>query len=420
MVSPQEDSFMDKSLRTVLIVFTAVVLVVCSFGGGFVTARLLPIAQPTLGSGNPPSNGTPGAGQTDLQTLFAPFWQAWTLVHQDYVSQPVDDTQLMQGAIKGMMTSLTTGLNYYMTPDEYQSSQQQLNGENYTGIGVWVDTSGEYLTVVRPMKGSPGEKAGLQSGDEVIAIDGQSMTGITPEVARTKILGPEGTTVTLKVLRKSEQRTFEVTITRASINPPLVDYRMLDNNIAYVNLLTFGDTADRDLQNALKELLAQKPKGLILDLRFNTGGYLDQGVAVASEFLSPDQIVVYEKSGNGNLTPHKSLGSGIATDIPMVVLVNEWSASASEIVAGALQDYGRAKLVGVTTFGKGSVQSIIPLDNNQGVLGITIAQWLTPKQRLIQGTGLTTDLTAADPTQADAAAGKDAQLDAAVKALLNP
>ncbi len=411
---------MDKSLRTVLIAFTAVVLVVCSFGGGFVTARLLPIAQPALVNGNPSSGGTPGAGQTDLQTLFAPFWQAWTLVHQDYVSQPVDDTKLMQGAIKGMMTSLTTGLNYYMTPQEYQDTQASLNGQNYAGIGAWVATTGDYLTIVRPMKGSPAESAGLKTGDQVIAIDGQSMTGVTPEVARTKVLGPAGSTVTLKILRVSEQRTFEVTITRASINPPLVDYRMLDNNIAYVNLLTFGDTADQDLKNAINDLMTQHPKGLILDLRFNTGGYLDQGVAVASEFLPADQIVVYEKSGNGSLTPHKSLGSGIATDIPMVVLVNEWSASASEIVAGALQDYGRAKLVGVTTFGKGSVQNIIPLDNNQGVLGITIAQWLTPKQRLIQGTGLTPDLTAADPTQADAAAGKDAQLDAAVKAILNP
>jgi carboxyl-terminal processing protease len=331
----------------------------------------------------------------------------------------VDDTQLMQGAIKGMISSLTTGLNYYETPDEFQATQDALNGKDYTGIGAWVDTSRDYLTIVSPMKGSPAEEVGLQPGDQVVAIDGQDMTGITPEIARTKVLGPEGTNITLTILRQGEQETFDVTITRAKITPPLVEYKMLDTNIAYVQLFTFGDTADQDLRNALQDLLAQNPRGLILDLRYNTGGYLDQGVAVTSEFLPRDQIVVYEKSGDGTLDSHKSLGSGVATDIPMVVLVNEWSASASEIVAGALQDYGRAQLVGVTTFGKGTVQSLIPLDNNQGVVGITIAQWLTPKQRLIQETGITPDVVVA-MTQDDVKAGRDPQLDAAVQQLSNP
>lgn len=404
---------MNKTLRTVLITFVAIALVACLFGGGFAAGRFLPIgtqSNPVAAAGSTP---------TDLQSLFKPFWQAWDLVHQHYVSQPVDDDQLMQGAIKGMISSLTTGLNYYETPDEFQASQEALNGKNYTGIGAWVDTSKDYLTIVSPMKGSPAEKVGLQPGDQIVAIDGQDMTGITPEIARTKVLGPEGTNVTLTILRQGEQETFDVTITRAKITPSLVEYRMLDTNIAYVQLFTFGDTADQDLRNALQDLLAQNPRGLILDLRYNTGGYLDQGVAVASEFLPRDQIVVYEKSGDGTLDLHKSLGSGVATDIPMVVLVNEWSASASEIVAGALQDYGRAQLVGVTTFGKGSVQSLIPLGNNQGVIGITIAQWLTPKQRLIQETGITPDVVVT-MTQDDVKAGRDPQLDAAVQQLLTP
>jgi carboxyl-terminal processing protease len=404
---------MSKTLRTALVVFVTIVLVACLFGGGFAAGHFLPIGTQS----NPvaAADGTP----TDLQSLFKPFWQAWDLVHQYYVSQPVDDTQLIQGAIKGMISSLTTGLNYYETPEEFQAAQDALNGKDYTGIGAWVDTSKDYLTIVSPMKGSPAEKVGLQPGDQVVAIDGQDMTGITPEVARTKVLGPEGTNVTLTILRQGEQETFDVTITRAKITPSLVEYRMLDTNIAYVQLFTFGDTADQDLRNALQDLLAQNPKGLILDLRYNTGGYLDQGVAVTSEFLPTDQIVVYEKSGDGTLDSHKSLGSGVATDIPMVVLVNEWSASASEIVAGALQDYGRARLVGVTTFGKGSVQSLIPLDNNQGVVGITIAQWLTPKQRLIQGTGIPPDVVVT-MTQDDVKAGRDPQLDAAVQQLSNP
>jgi carboxyl-terminal processing protease len=404
---------MSKTLRTALVVIVVVVLVACSFGGGFAAGHFLPI-----GTQSNPVAATDG-NPTDLQSLFKPFWQAWDLVHQYYVSQPVDDTQLMQGAIKGMVSSLTTGLNYYETPEEFQAAQDALNGTDYTGIGAWMDTSQDYLTVVSVMKGSPAEKAGLLPGDQIVAIDGQDMTGTTPEIARTKVLGPEGTDVTLTILRQGEQKTFDVTITRAKITPPLVEYRMLDNNIAYVSLMTFGDTADQDLRNALQDLLAQNPKGLIFDLRNNSGGYVDQGVAVASEFLPKGQIVVYEKSGDGTLTSHESLGDGVATNVPMVVLVNEWTISAAEIVAGALQDYGRAQLVGVTTFGKGSVQSLIPLDNNQGVVGITIAQWLTPKQRLIQDTGIAPDVVVT-MTQDDVKANRDPQLDAAVQQLSNP
>ncbi|MFH1523610.1 MAG: S41 family peptidase [Chloroflexota bacterium] len=405
---------MNKTLRTALVAVIVVVLVTCSFGGGFAAGKYLPIGNQANSSATA-DNGTP----TDLQTLFKPFWQAWDLVHQYYVSQPVDDTKLMQGAIKGMFSSLTTGLNYFETPEEFQTSQESLNGTDYTGIGGWMDTSQDYLTVVSVMKGSPAEKAGLLPGDEIVAIDGEDMTGTTPEVARNKVLGPDGTDVTLTILRLSEQQTFDVTITRAKITPPLVEYRMLENNIAYVSLMTFGDTADQDLRKALQDLLAQNPKGLILDLRNNPGGYVDQGVAVASEFLPKGQIVVYEKSGDGTLVSDKSLGKGVATDIPMVVLVNEWTISAAEIVSGALQDYGRAQLVGATTFGKGTVQSLIPLDSNQGVVGITIAQWLTPHQRLIQDTGITPDVAVA-MTQDDAVAGRDPQLDAAVQQLLSP
>ncbi len=404
---------MNKTLRISLIVLVAVALVACSFGGGLVAGRFLPLGAQSNATNE--TNGTP----TDLQSLFKPFWQAWDLVHQYYVNQPVNDVQLMQGAIKGMVSSLTTGLNYYETPEEFQAAQEALNGTDYTGIGAWVDTSGDYLTVVSPMKGSPAEAAGLQAGDQVVAIDGEDMTGVTPEIARTKVLGPEGTSVTLTIYRPGQSGTFDVTLTRAKITPPLVEYRMLANKIAYVQLLTFGDTADQDLRKALQELLAQNPRGLILDLRYNAGGYLDQGVAVASEFLPKGQIVVYEKSGDGTLTSHESLGNGVATDIPMVVLVNEWTISAAEIVAGALQDYGRARLVGVTTFGKGSVQSLIPLGSNQGVVGITVAQWLTPKQRLIQDTGIAPDVVV-EMTQADAQAGLDPQLDAAVQQLSNP
>jgi carboxyl-terminal processing protease len=218
-------------------------------------------------------------------------------------------------------------------------------------------------------------------------------------------------------MSRCADKPFDVKITRAKIVTPLVEYEMRPDGIAYISLNSFGATADQELSKALQEMLAQNPKGLIFDLRYNGGGYLDQGVAVASEFLPKDKVIVYEKFGDGTLTPHMSLGNGAAADIPMVVLVNEYTASASEIVAGALQDYGRAKLIGTKTYGKGSVQLPTILQNNQGEVAITIARWLTPNKRFIDKISLTPDILV-NITQADFDANRDPQLDAAAQTLL--
>jgi carboxyl-terminal processing protease len=353
-----------------------------------------------------------------MQTTFAPFWEAWNLVHENYVDQPVDDVALMRGAISGMMNTLKVGRNYYYDPKTMAEQNSALNGKGYEGIGAYVDTTGEFLTVISPIRGSPAEKAGLRSGDQIIAIDGVDMTGVSPEDARQKVLGPDGTVVTLTIFRKGTNIPFDVKITRAKILTPLVEYNMRPDGIAYIRLNTFGDTADAELKKAITEMLAKNPKGLILDLRGNGGGYLEQGISVASEFLPKDKIVVYEKSGDGKLTSYTSVGNGAATDIPMVVLVDKGSASASEIVAGALQDYGRAKLIGTQSYGKGSVQSFIPLKNDQGAIGVTIALWLTPNKRGIDNhIGLTPDILV-NFTQADFDAKRDPQLDAAAQTLL--
>jgi carboxyl-terminal processing protease len=314
-----------------------------------------------------------------------------------------------------MLETLEFGRNYYQTPEEYETAQEYLNRRDYTGIGAWVSTDKDYLTIISPIKGSPAEKAGLRPNDQIIAIDGEDMTGVEPEAARQKVLGPAGTNVTLTILRAG-QEPFDVTITRAQIVVPLVESEMLEGDIAYVSLSTFGDTASQDLRAALTELLAQNPKGLILDLRNNGGGYLDQAVSVVSEFIPGKQVVVIEKDGDGSEDTSASSGRGLATDIPLVVLVNEGSASASEIVAGAIQDYGRAKLVGATTFGKGSVQILTPLGDNEGMIGITVAAWLTPNGRTIEGTGLTPDIVV-ERTDADFDAGRDPQLEKAIELL---
>jgi carboxyl-terminal processing protease len=349
--------------------------------------------------------------------LFAAFWQAWQLVHDKYVDQPVDDTALMRGAIKGMLEALGDQHTSYMDPIQYKDATTTLQGE-YEGIGAWVNTDGEYLTISEPMPGSPAEQAGLKPGDQIIAIDGADMTGILPELARQKVLGPKGTTVKLTIKREGTDQPFDVEVTRASITVPSVTSKMLDGNVAYIRLYTFGDTTTSELRKALDTLLAQKPVGLILDLRNNGGGYLQTGIEVASEFIDKGVIVI-EESGDGSRQNYDALPGGKATDIPMVVLVNKYSASASEIVAGAIQDHGRGKLVGETSFGKGSVQSWIPLMDNQGAVRITIARWLTPNGRQINKKGLTPDVEVT-LTDQDTQANKDPQLDKAVELLTQP
>ena len=365
---------------------------------------------------NSTSDVTSTAPVANNDELFKPFWEAWQLVHEQYLVQPMDDEKMMQGAIRGMMDSLGDPHSAYMNPVEYSDAQAPLEG--YSGIGAWVNTEGEFLTITEPMKGSPAEAVGLKGGDQIIAIDGVDMTGTLPELARQKVLGEAGTQVILTVLRDGVDEPFDVPITRAQITIPSTEYRMLDNNIAYLRLNAFSNTTGDEVHAALTELLAQNPKGLILDLRYNSGGFLDAAIQVSSEFL-PDGVVTIEEYGDGKRDTFNVTGSGIATEIPMVVLVNEWSASASELVAGALQDHGRAQLVGNTTYGKGTVQNWIPLSENEGAVRITIARWLTPNERNVTGTGLTPDVQVTI-SEADTQAGVDTQLNKAIDLLTQP
>ncbi len=388
------------------------------FALGYVTrgASALGQAEPLSTPPPPPTTGpgTPTPTQS-AKDLWAPFWEAWKLLHEYYV-RPLDDTKLVQGAIRGMYRATGDKHTSYMDPDEYRQATISLAGE-YEGIGAWVDTSGDYVSIVSPMKGSPAEKAGLKPGDKIIAVDGEDVTGVPPDLVVRRVLGPAGTKVRLTI-KRDDQEPFDVVITRAKITIPSVEGHMLDDGVAYVALYTFGNKTADDLHNTLKDLMAQHPKGLILDLRNNGGGYLATAVDVASEFLPKGKVVLYEESKDGSRKAYKAHGGGLALDVPMVVLVNEGTASASEIVSGALQDYGRAVLVGVTTYGKGSVQNWIPLSNNQGAVRITVALWLTPKGRQISGKGLTPDVKV-ERTKEDLKADRDPQLDKAKELILS-
>jgi carboxyl-terminal processing protease len=414
---------MNKSVGRVLGLLVGLGLAVGLFGGGVAVGTLSPQFQ-RLGSelaapvfqviGSLPQPAPGPAADTVPPELFSPFWQAWELVHTRYVDQPVDDTALLRGSIRGMLEALGDEHTAYMDPEQYRQANIGLTGE-YEGIGAWVDKDGKFLTIVAPIPGSPAEKAGVKAGDVVIGVDGEDMTGIDPSLVIQRILGPKGTTVLLTLTREGTLDPFDLSVVRDSINIPSVDGRMLDEGFGYVQLLTFGEETTRDLRATLKELLAQEPRGLILDLRGNGGGYLTTAVEVASEFLAQG-VVLTERFGDGRVETYPVRTGGLATEIPMVVLVDAGSASASEIVAGALQDLGRAQLVGETTYGKGSVQDWITLDDDGGAVRVTIARWYTPNERQINAAGLEPDLEALI-SEEDILAGRDPQLDRAIEAL---
>jgi carboxyl-terminal processing protease len=409
-----------KTLQVILFVLIGFALLAGGFSGGFITGHFLPsggvspvAAAPFLSSPTT-SPEAQAATPQDLQTLFKPFWEAWQIIHQQYVDQPVDDTKLMEGAIRGMMESLGDPHSTYMDPQTYKDANAQLAG-SYEGIGATVDTTGTYLTIISTFPGSPAEKAGLESGDQVVAIDHKDVTGTNPELVRQQVIGPAGTTVHLTIARKGASTPLEFDVTRAKITMPSASGKMLKNGIGYVQVTTFGENTTKELTATLKTLMAQNPKGLILDLRDNGGGYLQTAVEVVSQFQDKG-VVLYEQYGNGTRKEYDVIPGGLATKIPMVVLINEGTASASEITAGALQDYGRAKLVGVVSYGKGSVQNWVPISNDQGAVRVTIARWLTPKSRQIDKKGLTPDVYV-PLTADDRKASRDPQLDAAVQTL---
>ncbi len=361
----------------------------------------------------PQATSTPA----ELENLFEPFWQSWDLVHDLYIDQPVNDELMMQGAIRGMMESLGDQHSSYMDPDQFRQSNMEIDGE-YEGIGAWVDTTGEYLTIVSPMPGSPAEKAGLKPGDQIIAIDGEDMTGIDGSLVIRKVLGPAGSSLTLTIFREGELEPFDVTLERARIVLPIVEYEMLEGNLAYIKLYSFSENATQEFTKALKDLMDQKPDGMIFDLRNNPGGVRDIAVEITSQFIG-DGVIMYQEYGDGSRDTFEAVDGGLATDIPLVVLINEGSASGSEIVAGAIQDYERGTLVGAISFGKGSVQNWIPLDNEQGLVRVTVARWLTPNGRTIHELGVEPDIEI-EYSEEDFLNEIDPQLDKAIEILSTP
>ena len=414
-----------KALKIVFFAIIGIVLILGAFSGGVLVGWALPesisstfnISKPNVLK--PLDNGGLLFGSNEEaeknSELFAPFWESWQIIHDQYVDQPVDDVEMMRGAIRGMLDSLGDPHTSYMDPEVYKEQSTILQGK-YEGIGAWVDITGDYLAIISPMPGSPAEKAQLKPGDMVVAVDGEDMTGKDGNYVLSRILGPAGSEVVLSIQRESLPETFDVKLIRETIKVPSVYGELLEENIAYVQISTFGDNTSDELKSTLKELLVEEPIGIILDLRYNGGGIVDTAIEVISQFVVGNQVVMYDEFSKGERREFKSQRGGVAIDIPLVVLVNEGSASASEITAGAIQDLGRGLLVGTTTFGKGSEQFWIPLKNDQGAVRVTIARWLTPNGRQINESGLTPDYIV-EISDEDIEAGVDAQLEKAVELL---
>jgi len=315
------------------------------------------------------------------------FWEVWHLAEANFLRTENFDTQAqVDGAIKGLVDSLDDPYTVYMTPDEASDFEESMSGE-FEGVGAEIDRRNDQIIIVSPLKGSPAESAGLRSGDIVFQIDEEPTFGITLEEAVTQIRGPKGEPVVLSVIRENERKPIDITIVRDSIVLPTIEWEINEEDIAVLSLYQFGNNAARDFRAAVEAIVLESPKGIIVDLRNNGGGLLDASIKILSDFVADAVVVRTEGRRFGDTGDLKTGRDGSLLELPLVVLVNEGSASASEIFAGAIQDLNRGLVVGRKTFGKGSVQNVIPLSNGAN-LKITVSEWLTPNGRSIQEHGI--------------------------------
>lgn len=341
---------------------------------------------------------------------FRVFWEAWRIVENEFYGRPIDSKELTYGAIQGALSTLEDENTAFITPEHIAIVREDLTG-TFEGIGALVEMNEDgYLVIVEPLAGKPADLAGLKAGDLVLEVDGVEIWGMNLIEAISLIRGPKGTMVRLTIRRRGVAEPFEVEIVRERIELRTVEYRLLNGEIGYIKLNEFNSQAPRQLRTALIDLLAENPRGLILDLRDDPGGLVTAAIDVGSEFIA--QGVIMSERDKDSAEEHEAQGDGLATEIPLVVLVNGGSASASEIVAGAIQDYRRGIIIGERTLGKGSVQVQHQLSDGSG-LRITIAHWLTPHGRLIEGEGLIPDVEV-HITDEDLAEGLDPQLELAI------
>ena len=341
------------------------------------------------------------ASAADEPSGFGIFWEVWDLVNRYFVDQDlVDPAKMTYGAIHGMLATLgDENHTAFFSPEEAKQQQSSLEG-SFEGIGAFVGEEEGQLRIVAPIHGSPAEEAGILAGDVVLKVDGDDITGLPEWEIISRIRGPADTQVTLTVLHPEETDPVEITVTRGKIEIDSVTWRRIpDTDFVYLQISQFAADTGNELQDALKAIQAEADggvpvAGILLDLRNNPGGYLAQALRVNSQFLDKGKVILHERDADGELRTYKSVGSGLGRTAPMIVMINEGSGSSGEITAGALQENGRAKLVGETTTGTGTVLQPFTLSDGS-VLRLGVTNWLTPDQNLIKNVGVKPDLEVA-------------------------
>jgi len=357
---------MSKVLK-IMVIALVVVSLALSFGAGC-----------ALGTGTP-AGSSQGLGIVE---------EAWNIIFQDYVDRDeLDASQLSQAAVRGMVEALDDPYTVYLDAETYQLSLSSLEGK-FEGIGAEVAISDSQLVIIAPIADSPADMAGIKAGDKILEIDGKPTSEMSLVEAVLLVRGPQGTSVRLLILHEGETEPEAIDIVRAEIELTSVRFEMRQD-IAYINITHFSEGTDAELLPALDSITAEAATGIILDLRSNPGGVLTAVVDVAGHFLQ-EGVVVDIVDNQGNHTDIPVNGEGAIIDLPLVVLVDSYSASGSEVLAGALQDYGRATIAGTRTFGKGSVNVLRQLEDGSG-LYITTGRWLTPNGHLIEGEGIAPD-----------------------------
>lgn len=410
-------------LKVFGLIISAIVLILVGYGAGLYSVGKSEVAREmakketvylgkVLGKYSQPEKGV-----LARDVNFDLFWDVWNTLEREYVDRDkLNEKEMFYGAIKGMVSAAGDPYTVFMDPKLALEFEDSMTG-TFEGIGAEIGIRNDILTIVAPLSGMPAEKAGLRAGDKVYAIDGESTAGISIEEAVKKIRGPKGTDVVLTISRDGLKEAKDITVTRGTIVVKSVNTELRSDNIFVIKVSNFNSDTSGLFNKAVSEAVKGNPRGIILDLRNNPGGYLDTAVRMASAWIE-DGVIVSEEFDDKNKNEFFAKGKARLKDYKTVVLVNQGSASASEIVAGALQDYGKAVIVGMQTFGKGSVQTLEEFKDGSSVK-ITVAKWLTPKGNYINKKGITPDVKV-DLTLEDYEEGLDPQMDKAVELLKSP